>query len=379
MLEYTIYLAEGCNLKCTYCYEGIEKRSEKMDVPTMEQTLSFIFKNVLENEKIHIVFLGGEPLLNKVVFIHAINWINSHHCQIKEQIMMEMTSNGILLDEEIMDIVKKEDINLSVSIDGTEQTQMKNRISVSGINTYKTILNNVQKMIHKNIRFNIRMTVTCNNVQDMYNNVCYFLGMGVKRIYLAYDYFANWDEEKLRILDDQMERLDELYIEKIAFSDEKVINLYDFKYTTFFLKRPILFCSAGSISHLVVNTQGEIYPCGYVANKEEWKIGDVWRGVQEKNFTCEARKHVLKKHECKKCEKAFACISTRCGFLNFKTTGILNKPSLNICRLEQILFFHNVKVLKRLYAKRCPRIMEYIKIAKEHKLEPNECVKYMME
>lgn len=379
MLEYTIYLAEGCNLKCTYCYEGIEKRSEKMDVLTMEQTLTFIFKNVLKNEKIHIVFLGGEPLLNKSVFIHAINWINFHHRQIKEQIVLEMTSNGILLDEEIMDIVKKEDINLSVSIDGTEQTQMKNRISVSGINDYQTILSNIQKMIQKNIRFNIRMTVTCNNVQDMYNNVCYFLRMGIKRIYLAYDYFADWDEEKLKILDEQMEHLDELYIEKIAFLDETVINLYDFKYTTFFLKRPILFCSAGSISHLVVNTQGEIYPCGYVTNKEEWKMGDVWGGIQGKNFICVARKHVLKKHECQRCEKAFACISARCGFLNFKTTGILNKPSLNVCRLEQILFSHNMKVLKRLYDKRCPRLMEYITIAKEYKLEPNECVKYMME
>ena len=379
MLEYTIYLAEGCNLKCTYCYEGIEKRSEKMDVLTIEQTLNFIFKNALENEKIRIVFLGGEPLLNREIFIHAINWINSQHFKIKDQIMLEMTSNGILLDEEIMDIVKKQDINLSVSIDGTERTQMKNRISISGINTYKIILSNVYKMIYKDIRFNIRMTVTRNNVHDMYNNVCYFLKMGVKRIYLAYDYFANWNEEDLKILNEQMELLDELYIEKIAFSDEKVINLYDFKYTTFFLKRPVLFCSAGSISNLVVNTQGEIYPCGYVTNKEEWKLGNVWEGIQEKNFTCEARKHVLKNYGCKKCEKAFACISTRCGFLNFKTTGILNKPSSNICRIEQILFFHNMKVLKRLYDKRCPRLMKYIKIAKEYKLEPNKCVEYMME
>ena len=118
----------------------------------------------------------------------------------------------------------------------------------------------------------------------MYNNVCYFLEMGVKRIYLAYDYFADWNEDNFRILDEQMERLDELYIEKIALSNETVINLYDFKYTTFLMKRPILFCSAGSISHLVINTQGEIYPCGYVANKEEWKIGDVWGGIQEKFY-----------------------------------------------------------------------------------------------
>ena len=106
MLEYTIYLAEGCNLKCAYCYEGIEKRSGKMDVSTMEQTLSFILKMFWRMKNTYC-FLGGEPLLNKSVLIHAINWINFNYCQLKERIMMEMTSNGILLDEEIMDIVKK--------------------------------------------------------------------------------------------------------------------------------------------------------------------------------------------------------------------------------------------------------------------------------
>ena len=64
-MECTIYLAEGCNLKCTYCYEGIDKKTGKMDIRTFDQTLAFIMKNRVENDKIHIVFLGGEPLLNK--------------------------------------------------------------------------------------------------------------------------------------------------------------------------------------------------------------------------------------------------------------------------------------------------------------------------
>lgn len=74
-MECTIYLAEGCNLKCTYCYEGIDKKTGKMDIRTFDQTLAFIMKNRVENDKIHIVFLGGEPLLNKPLFFYAINKI----------------------------------------------------------------------------------------------------------------------------------------------------------------------------------------------------------------------------------------------------------------------------------------------------------------
>ena len=62
-MECTIYLAEGCNLKCTYCYEGIDKKTGKMDIRTFDQTLAFIMKNRVENDKIHIVFLGGVQIL----------------------------------------------------------------------------------------------------------------------------------------------------------------------------------------------------------------------------------------------------------------------------------------------------------------------------
>ena len=49
-MECTIYLAEGCNLKCTYCYEGIDKKTGKMDIRTFDQTLAFIMKNRVEND-----------------------------------------------------------------------------------------------------------------------------------------------------------------------------------------------------------------------------------------------------------------------------------------------------------------------------------------
>lgn len=80
-----------------------------------------------------------------------------------------------------------------------------------------------------------------------------------------------------------------------------------------------------------------------------------------------------------KCEKAFTCMSTRCGFLNYKASGWLNKPDVAICKLEQVLYWHNLKVFNALYQNKCPRLLEYVEIAKQYQLEPNDCVKYMIE
>ena len=57
----------------------------------------------------------------------------------------------------------------------------------------------------------------------------------------------------------------------------------------------------------------------------------------------------------------------------------LNKPDVAICKLEQVLYWHNLKVFNALYQNKCPRLLEYVEIAKQYQLEPNDCVKYMIE
>ena len=379
-MECTLYLSEGCNFKCTYCYEGIEKRNEQMNVNTLEQAMTYIVSNSIKNEDIYITFLGGEPLLNKPLFLYAINLINTKYKNIRDQFKLKMTTNGVFLDDEIIKIIKRERIDLSISIDGREETQKINRLSANGENTYDLIMTNIKKLKDNEVNFNVRMTVCCNNVEKMYENVCYFLKLNINRIYLSYNYFDDWKEEKLQILHYQMNLLDELYIKDISLSRDKMVNLYDFKYTTFFCKRPIEFCSAGSVSHFVVDACGDIFPCGYVTNNKEWKIGNIWEGIQKEKFVCEARKHIVKEYnKCRVCKYAFTCISTRCGFLNYKVTGYLNKSDCKICKLEKILYNHNLKVLKALHKRKCPRLMRYIDTIIKYQIEPNDCIQYMIE
>lgn len=349
-----------------------------MDKETVEHTLEYITQNVSGNEKIHLFLLGGEPLLNKPAFFHVMDTIQNRYSNIREKFSIEITTNGTLLDEDIMKIVKDEKIDLSISIDGKKETNEMNRVSLDGKENFPVILKNINKMIMLKIPFNIRMTVSNNNVKKLYENVVYFLEMGVKSVYISYDYYADWTENELFILDRQMQMLDELYLDKIADTGERILNLYDFKYTTFLAKRPIEFCSAGSIGHFIVNCDGDIFPCGYVTNEESWKIGSVNNGINESVFKKCVKKNVNQKFSCKSCKIAFTCLATRCGFLNYRTTGRLNQPKDTVCRLEHILYEHNLRVFQELYRRKAPRIMKYIEIAKEYGLEPNDCVKNMV-
>jgi len=170
-MECTLYLAEGCNLQCRYCYEGNQKKNRMMDKETVEHTLEYITQNVSGNEKIHLFLLGGEPLLNKPAFFHVMDTIQNRYSNIREKFSIEITTNGTLLDEDIMKIVKDEKIDLSISIDGKKETNEMNRVSLDGKENFPVILKNINKMIMLKIPFNIRMTVSNNNVKKLYENV----------------------------------------------------------------------------------------------------------------------------------------------------------------------------------------------------------------
>lgn len=376
-MECTLYLAEGCNLQCKYCYEGIHKKNGMMDNKTVERALEFIVENTLDDEKIQLILLGGEPLLNKSAFFHVIDIIQNRYSNIRDKFSIEMTTNGILLDERVMKTVKDEKISLSVSIDGRKESHEMNRSSIDGKDIFPIIMENIKKMLDMEIPFNVRMTVSNNNVSQLYENVCFFFKMGVQRVYISYNYYADWTEEELLMLDQQMQKLDELYVNEISNTENHILNLYDFKYTTFLAKRPIVFCSCGGKGHFVVSCNGDIFPCNYVANEEYWNIGNIKKGIDESAFRKHVKKHVKQKFSCKSCEIAFTCLATRCGFLNYRTTGLLNQPGKIPCRLEHILYEHNLKVFQELYNRKTPRIIKYIDIAKEHGIEPNECVKNM--
>ncbi|CAM4455954.1 MAG: radical SAM/SPASM domain-containing protein [Paenibacillus macerans] len=368
-MECTLNLADGCNLQCTYCYEGNEKRNSVLSEEVMREAIDFMVENNPKEEKIHLSLLGGEPLLNKKVLLRLFDYIDDKYREIKQRFEFEMTTNGILLDDRIMEIVRNNNFKLYVSIDGDRETHNLNRSSGNKRNYYDTILRNLQKLIEQKVQFGVRMTVTCNNVHIFHQNVLYFYEMGVKRVHAAYDDFGAWTRETLNLLDEQMELLDEYYLNSVANTQDRLFNLHDLKLTTFFASRKPLFCSAGSIGHFTVNSSGDIFPCGYVLNDMKWNIGNFQEGIDRTKLISCIKASVKPSNKCNDCDIAFTCSGRKCGFQNYRLTGSLNIPSDITCKLERILYKHNYQVIKKMYERKIPRLMRYFEIAEANQIK----------
>lgn len=371
-MECIIYLADGCNMECSYCYEGDTKKPKLMSRDTLVNALMFIVDNrKSDDEVVSLVFLGGEPLLNKKLLFEAMSLIDEKYGSIKKYFRYSITTNATMLDDEVLDLFLKHQFTISISVDGDEKTHNINRKSKDGNNLYPIIYGNLLKMIQKKMAFNVRMTVTTNNVQYFLQNIKYFIEMGVYRIYAAFDSFADWNDKSLSILDEQLGLIDTYYLNEIEPVENYILNFYDLKFPTFIAKRNAKYCSAGSKSHFTITSQGEVYPCGYVANREnqKWILGNLRNGVDFARFPPLVKENISEISKCKDCNIQFTCKGAKCGFQNYIETGFLNRPLDIICRIERILCKHDYYVIRELYKKSSPRLLDNIELAKQYNVE----------
>lgn len=378
-MECTLYLTDNCNLKCSYCYEGNKKNKSYMDEQTLIEALNFITENNLPDDNIDLLFLGGEPLMNKPILFKAIHIIDEKYKGIKHLFQYQITTNGLLLDEKTANFLQENSFSISISIDGDKETHNRNRKSVDGKDVYGLIIKNMRYMLSSNIGFSVRMTVTANNAGLLFKNIQYFYDMGIRKINIGIDHTGEWADEEIEILDRQLAFADQYYLKNIAGDENAVLNIYDYKLTTFVYKRIPAYCSAGSANHIIINSNGELFPCGYVFNEDTWKIGSVKTALDRKRFIQTARCHVNKEPSCMDCDIAFTCSGAKCGFLNYAKTGLLNQNHETTCKLERALYRHNQYVIEEMYRRDCPKLMKLIKNAGIYKIPLGNPILQIME
>lgn len=373
-MECTIFLTDSCNFHCTYCYEEERKNPNMIHEETLKKAIDYVVENNDEDEPLYITFLGGEPLLNKKMLWKAMELFERDYKEQKKAANFRITTNGLYLDEETIDFLEDNGFIISISIDGDKETHNLNRISNDGKDVYDDIINNMKLMMDKKVDFMTRMTITGNNVSKALHNIKYFFDMGVKFIHFGIDTKHIWSEEERKELDRQLDFIDDYYLSNVI-EENKILDFYDYKITTFIAYREPCFCSAGTRGHCVINSKGEIFPCNYVSNDAEWVIGNVDTGLDSKKFIEVVKKHVIKSDKCKDCEIAFSCSGKKCGFLNYVQTGCLTTPADELCVEQKLLYKHQHKVIRELYRRKHPRIMKYLELAKVHNIPLSNVMK----
>ena len=145
-MKFTLSLTHRCNLACKYCYGG-EKFSRDMSPSTVKKAIDFAFETAGKNSEVEFNFFGGEPLLRFDLIEKAISYIRNHEGKLENPVSFSITTNGTLINDYIISVVDRENINLCISLDGTENVHNLNRCYKNGRGSFDNVLSNLRKSI----------------------------------------------------------------------------------------------------------------------------------------------------------------------------------------------------------------------------------------
>lgn len=322
----TIWMTTQCNLKCKYCYE---KSMSLENNEYLEECIDdvILFLNKEEYRGSTISFHGGEPLLKFKLIKKIINSLDSNEFKYR------LTTNGILLDSDIIELCNRNNIIVDVSIDGNFDTMKKNR-GVS-IDEFQKIIQNTKMYIKLNPATKIRMTVNKETIGDLHTDVNYILRLGVSNIHIEYDYFNEIVSNEIQQI--IMREYTKIYEENSNFSIYPI--------TEKLLKKGVCL---GGASELSISTSGDLYPCTMSTGFEEMKIGTIYTGVKHELVNSKVINYnQMRIDKCEGCYLYSYCNCTRCKILNKVFNGSYDEPSINECIYNNLLIDFYAKVNKK--------------------------------
>lgn len=332
-MPYMVWTTTRCNLRCEYCYEGYEKENKNLTIETANQILNYIEKDFAKrkNDELIVEYHGGEPLLNFKVIQYLTEEIEKKYIPLGIKTTFQLTTNATMLDDNIMEFLLMHIQSLTVSLDGTQMSHDKMRKFHSGYGSYEKVMKNSLRMLKKKENIRVRMTVTPENVKDLYENVLHLVNKGFKLIVPVLDVFdRRWNEEMFEVIRKSVRR-----IKRKVLQNNVVISITD----------PLIIyrnykCDGGSSSQNIY-PDGNIYPCTMAAGNKEFLIGDIYNGINTEKLKTIMSFSNLSILECQGCSYYNSCNSVRCRIINKLVNGNYLKPEVVECYLNHIIYEEN--------------------------------------
>ena len=312
-----LHIAHDCNLACQYCFaeEGeYHGRRALMSFEVGKKALDFLIANSGNRRNLEVDFFGGEPLMNWQVVKDLVAYGREQEKLHDKKFRFTLTTNGVLLNDEVMEFCNREMGNVVLSIDGRKEVHDKMRPFRKGAGSYDLIVPKFQKLAdsRNQERYYIRGTFTRNNL-DFSEDVKHFAELGFKQMSIEpvvgdeSDPYAIREEDLPQIFD-EYDKLARYIIEK----DKKGEGFNFFHFMIDLEGGPCLYkrlsgCGSGT-EYLAVTPWGDFYPCHQFVGDENFLMGNVNEGITRPEIADEFRCcNVYTKEKCKKCFARFYC------------------------------------------------------------------------
>lgn len=330
-----------CNLRCEYCFADggtYNGAAENMSLDVALKAIDMIVSKSANRHNLEVDFFGGEPLLNFDVVKKTVEYARSIEKAHNKNFRFTITTNAMLLNDEIIDFFNKEMYNVVVSIDGRRSVHDCVRKTASGKGSFDTAIKNALrfKQLRKG-QYYIRGTYTALN-KDFSKDVLFLNDLGfdqlsIEPVVLPENHRLAIKKEDIEQLKAEYDKLAEAYVERRK--GEKWFNFFHFMldiYNGPCESKRLVGCGAGN-DYVAVAPNGNIYPCHQFDGEKDYVIGNVLDGT----FNTEipkffAENNLLKKDKCRNCWAKYYC-SGGCAANAIKYGGGINKPYELSCEL----------------------------------------------
>ncbi len=328
-----LHVAHSCNLNCSYCFASQGKYHGERAIMSYEvgkQALDFLVAHSGTRRNLEVDFFGGEPLLNFDVVKQLVAYARSIEKAHNKNFRFTLTTNGMLIDDDVIDFANKEMSNVVLSLDGRKEVHDRFRVDYAGNGSYDRIVPLFQKLVKArgNKNYYMRGTFTHHN-PDFLNDIKTMLDLGftelsMEPVVCAEDSPSALTAEDLPIVLNQYEELAKLLIERRKEGRPFTFYHYmiDLKGGPCIYKR-ISGCGSGT-EYMAVTPQGDLYPCHQFVGEEKFRLGNVYEGVTNTTMQNEfAKCNVYTRSECRDCWAKLYC-SGGCAANAYHATGSVN-------------------------------------------------------
>ena len=325
-----LHVAHTCNLNCSYCFASQGKyHGERAVMPFSvgKQALDFLIAHSGTRRNLEVDFFGGEPLMNFDVVRQLVAYARSIEKEHGKNFRFTLTTNGMLIDDDVIDFVNREMSNVVLSLDGRQEVHDRYRVDYAGNGSWARVVPKFQKLVEARGGKNYYMRGTFTHANpDFLADIRQMLDLGFTELSMEPVVCAPGDPEELteadrKIVMQQYEELAQLMLER----DREGRPFTFYHYMIDLTGGPCIYkrisgCGSGT-EYMAVTPWGDLYPCHQFVGEEAFKLGNVWDGVDNTAAQAEfAGCNVYARPECRDCWARLYC-SGGCAANAFHATG----------------------------------------------------------
>ncbi|MBP3633739.1 MAG: thioether cross-link-forming SCIFF peptide maturase [Oscillospiraceae bacterium] len=325
-----LHIAHTCNLNCSYCFASQGKYHGERAVMSYEvgkQALDFLMEHSGTRRNLEVDFFGGEPLMNFQVVKDLVAYARSVEKEKGKNFRFTLTTNGVLVDDDVIEWANRECSNVVLSLDGRKEIHDKFRVDFAGNGSWEKIVPKFQKFVEARggRDYYMRGTFTHAN-PDFLKDIEKMLELGftelsMEPVVCAEDDPSALTEADLPVVMEQYEKLAQLMLKR----DKEGKPFTFYHYMIDLTGGPCIYkrisgCGSGT-EYMAVTPWGDLYPCHQFVGEERFKLGDIWNGVTNTQVQDEfAACNVYAHPECRDCWARLYC-SGGCAANAYHATG----------------------------------------------------------